>query len=231
MNRGISYDDFNSALDDSLIKVNNLEPTEADKYKILDMINKIKLDSGMNSYQKGKLFEDMVEALLLSTKIFKTIKNKHTSSNEFDILVALNTNGKILRAKNVIPSWIPDRFLIECKNHKEPVNVGLVGKFYSLMEVSKINVGIFISKEGVTGKDAKHWDDAMAFINKINLKYSESLNPKVLLDFDIKDLEISVKSNINIIETIETRKTQIDLDISGGLIEWINLHENQGQFC
>lgn len=41
-------------------------------------------------------------------------------------------------------------FLIECKNHKEPVNVGLVGKFYSLMEVSKIDVGIFISKEGVT---------------------------------------------------------------------------------
>lgn len=231
MDRGISYDDFNSSLDDSLIKVNNLEPTEADKYKILDMINKIKLDSGMNSYQKGKLFEDMVEALLLSTKVFKTIKNKHTSSNEFDILVALNTNGKILRAKNIIPSWMPDKFLIECKNHKEPVNVGLVGKFYSLMEVSKINVGIFISKEGVTGKDAKHWNDAMAFINKINLKYSESLNPKVLLDFDIKDLEIAVKSNINIIETIETRKTQIDLDISGGLMEWINSHENQGQFC
>ncbi len=230
MDRGISYDDFNSALNESLIKVNNLEPTEADKDKILDMINQIKVDSGMNSYQKGKLFEDMVEAILLSTKIFKTIKNKHTSSNEFDILVALNTNGKILRAKGIIPSWIPDKFLIECKNHKEHVNVGLVGKFYSLMDVSKINLGIFISKEGVTGKDAKYWDDAMAFINKINLKYSESLNPKILLDFSLNDLELSVKSNINIIETIETRKTQIDLDISGGLMEWVSPHENQGQF-
>lgn len=230
MDRGIPYDDFNILLDQSLIKVNNLEPTEADKNKILEMINCIKVDDGMNSYQKGKLFEDMVEALLLSTKIFKTIKNKHTSSNEFDILVALNTNGKILRAKKIIPSWIPDKFLIECKNHKDPVNVGLVGKFYSLMEVSKINLGIFISKEGVTGKNSKHWDDAMAFINKINLKYSESSNPKVLLDFCINDLEKAVKSNINIIEAIETRKNQIDLDISGGLMEWINPHENQGQF-
>ena len=230
MVRGIPYDDFNNALDESLIKVNNLEPTEADKDRVLDMIDKIKADSGMNSYQKGKLFEDMIESIVLSTKIFKTIKNKHTSSNEFDILVGLNTNGKILRAKNIIPSWIPDRFLIECKNHKEPVNVGLVGKFYSVMDVSKINLGIFISKEGVTGKDAKHWDDAMAFINKINLKYSESESPKILLDFGINDLETAVKSNINIIETIETRKTQIDLDISGGLMEWINPHENQGQF-
>ena len=70
----------------------------------------------------------------------------------------------------------------------------------------------------------------MAFINKINLKYSESESPKILLDFGINDLETAVQSNINIIETIETRKTQIDLDISGGLMEWINPHENQGQF-
>ena len=76
MVRGIPYDDFNNALDESLIKVNNLEPTEADKDRVLDMIDKIKADSGMNSYQKGKLFEDMIESIVLSTKIFKTIKTK-----------------------------------------------------------------------------------------------------------------------------------------------------------
>ena len=36
MVRGIPYDDFNNALDESLIKVNNLEPTEADKDRVLD---------------------------------------------------------------------------------------------------------------------------------------------------------------------------------------------------
>lgn len=230
MDRAISYDEFSSLLDESLMKVNNLEATEADKDKILKMINDIKEDSDTNTYQKGKLFEDMVDALILSNKVFKTIKNRHTSSNEFDILVELNTNGRILRAKGIIPDWIPDRFLIECKNHKNPVEVGLVGKFYSLMEVSKVNFGIFISKEGVTGRDSKHWENAMAFINKINLKYSESSNPKILLDLGINDIEKSIKDGINIIEIIETRKNQIDMDISGDLMEWVTSHENQGQF-
>lgn len=230
MDKGISYNELNSMLDEVLIRVNNLEPTEAEKYRILDMIKQIKKDKDMNSYQKGKLFEDAIEALILSTKIFKTIKNKHTSSNEFDILVELNFNGKILRAKGIIPDWIPDKFLIECKNHKDPVDVGLVGKFYSLMDVSKVNLGIFVSKVGVTGKNLKHWDDAMAFINKINLKYSESENPKMILDFSIDNIKEIIESNIDIVEAISTRKTQIDMDISGDLIRWINPHENQGHF-
>ena len=70
----------------------------------------------------------------------------------------------------------------------------------------------------------------MAFINKINLKYSESSNPKILLDLEIEEIEKSIKDDVNIIEIIETRKSQIDLDISGGLMEWITSHENQGQF-
>ena len=70
----------------------------------------------------------------------------------------------------------------------------------------------------------------MAFINKINLKYSESSNPKILLDLGINDIEKSIKDGINIIEIIETRKNQIDMDISGDLMEWVTSHENQGQF-
>lgn len=230
MNKGISYNDFNSNLDEILSRVNNLELTDDNIRRILSMIEQIKADYGMDSYKKGELLENMVETLLLGTKIFKIVKNKHTSSNEFDILVSLNINGKILRAKKIIPDWIPDKFLIECKNHREPINVGLVGKFYSLMEVSKVNLGIFISREGVTGKKNKYWTDAMSFINKINLKYSESLNPIILLDFSVTELEEFIKRDKNIVEIIETRKNQIDLDISGGLIEWIKPHENQSEF-
>lgn len=230
MDKGIPYEEFYNEIGKALTKVNGLEATEEDKQNILKMIATIKSDDEMNAYEKGRLFENMVTALFLSTKIFKVINNKNTTSNEFDILVALNKNGKILRAAKIIPDWISDRFLVECKNHKKTIEVGLVGKFFSLMDVSKINLGLFISKNGVTGKDSSHWSDAKAFINKINLKYSESSEPKILLDIDLDDIEKAIQNDIYIIDIIQDRKIQIDADISSEIFEYITPHENEEIF-
>ena len=230
MDKGIPYEEFYNEIGKALTKVNGLEATEEDKQNILKMIATIKSYDEMNAYEKGRLFENMVTALFLSTKIFKVINNKNTTSNEFDILVALNKNGKILRAAKIIPDWISDRFLVEFKNHKETIEVGLVGKFFSLMDVSKINLGLFISKNGVTGKDSSHWSDAKAFINKINLKYSESSEPKILLDIDLDDIEKAIQNDIYIIDIIQDRKIQIDADISSEIFEYITPHENEEIF-
>lgn len=219
-----------SQLDNDLRKIDNLELSDSAKEKVANIIKELRQDGGMNNYEKGKKLEDLVELILLSTKIFKVIKNKHTSSNEFDLLVRLNFNGKILRRDRIIPDWIPDCFLIECKNHKSEVEVGLLGKFYSLMDISKINLGIFISRVGITGSKNKHWKDAEAFVKKINLKYSESSNPKILLDLDLDAIEEVIKEDTNIIEIIENRKINIDMDINSSLSEWISKHENEGIF-
>lgn len=229
MNRGIPFNEYRDSLDEKFKIMSNLELSDIDKSSVLKMIEKIEADEDMNNYEKGKLFEDTIEKILLGTKIFCCIKNKHTSSNEFDILVKLNSNGKFLRSEEIIPKWIPDIFLIECKNHSKNVEVGLIGKFYSLMDVSKISLGIFISKLGVSGKDKAHWDDAVAFINKINLKYLESNEPRILLDFNLDDIKKVLNEGYNIVDLILDRKTQIHMDISGGLIEWIQPHENQSE--
>lgn len=206
MNNGLSFEDYIQASDSEDLKQINLELDQDIKIEVLDMIDCIKEDKGMNNYQKGKLFEDTIEKILLGTKVFKCMKNKHTSSNEFDLLVKLNLNGRIMRRDKIIPKWIPDEFLIECKNHNKAVEVGLIGKFYSLMDVSKISLGIFISRVGVSGRNEKHWTDAASFINKINLKYSESKTPKILLDFSIDEIKRALEDGENIIDIIHEKK-------------------------
>ncbi|WP_195945878.1 hypothetical protein [Paraclostridium bifermentans] len=230
MNNGLSLESYMDASDNEDLKIVNLELNSSLKKEISEMIDRIKEDKNMNSYQKGSLFENTIEKILLGTKVFKCIKNKHTTSNEFDLLVKLNFNGRCMRDRRIIPTWIPDEFLIECKNHNKAVEVGLIGKFYSLMDVSKISLGIFISREGASGRNEKRWCDAAAFINKINLKYSESQNPRILLDFSIDEIQKVLDDNQNIIDLIHEKKIQIDMDINGDLQQWISNHENEGDF-
>ncbi|MCB2361976.1 hypothetical protein [Clostridium estertheticum] len=229
MSKGVSYEVFNNS-DDDILKMSNLELSDIDKSEVLTIIQVIRDDVGMNTYEKGKILEDLIEKIMSATKVFKCLKNKHTTSNEFDILVKLNTNGKILRDKKIIPQWIPDHFLIECKNHKCAVEVGLVGKFYSLMDVSKVSLGLFISKIGITGAGELSWQDATAFVKKINLKYSERTIPMILLDLDLNDIERVTDDDMDIIEIIETRKIDINMDINSSIGQWIKPHENEHKF-
>ena len=228
MSNGIPFEKFMSMLDEEEKKSVNLELSSNDKIEIEKMINLIKENKNMSSYEKGVLFENTIEKIFLGTKVFKCIKNKHTSSNEFDLLVKLNNNGKLLRGLKIIPEWIPDVFLIECKNHSTDVEVGLVGKFFSLMESSGLNLGLFISRMGVTGKNMNYWKDSVAFINKINLKHCLCNPRKILLDFNIDEVARVLEDDYSIVDLIEDRRIQIDLDINGELIEWINPHENAG---
>lgn len=229
MMQGVQFNEFNG-LDKEFREIANLELSDNDKKYVTDIIKELREDSYKDNYAKGKKLEDLIQFILISTKIFKVIKNKHTSSNEFDLLVKLNFNGKLLRKDKIIPNWIPDYFLIECKNHKSAIEVGLLGKFYSLMDVSNINLGIFISRVGISGSGDIYWKHAEAFVKKINLKYSESHNPKILLDLDLEAIEEVTKDDTNIMDVIENRKINIDMDISSSLNQWIVKHENEGIF-
>ncbi|WP_317411549.1 restriction endonuclease [Clostridium baratii] len=217
--------------------IEELELTDDQKEEVKKKINEIKIDNYEDSYKRGEALEQLIRYIVESSGIFKCTLNKHTSSNEFDLLVKLNIKGKCLRADNIIPEWVPDKFLIECKNKKDPANVELVGKFYSLIKQSKIQLGLFISKNSITGKFNKdkkperYWKEAMAFINKINLKYSESNNQIILLDLDLNDLNILIEEKSkSFIELIEDRKDQLEMDVNSSLKEWMKPHENSGLF-
>lgn len=236
MSKGYSADEvYNQYYDGDIEKtIRELVLNDIKKQEIEEKIKEIKEDKYENSYERGAALENLIEDIMNSSKIFNCIKNKHTTSNEFDILVKLNFHGRALRARKIIPSWIPDKFLIECKNKKTPANVELVGKFYSLIKQSNISLGIFICKSSISGKydkkknPEKYWKDAHAFIHKINLKYSEAKDPTILIDLDLNDIELVLNSSI--LEIIESRKDQIEMDVNENLNEWVCPHENEGKF-
>lgn len=226
------YDNLSS----EITAIDALELKFESKVRVAEIIKKIKEDDFENNYIRGKALEELIVQILRGMKIFKTIKyNINTSSNEFDVIAILNILGKDLRYRKIIPEWIPDTIIFECKNYSGHVKVDYVGKFFSLMESSKINLGIFVSRVGVTGKydnngnESKYWKDAMSFINKINLKYSESQNTKILLDIELKDLENLMEDGNNIIDILEIRKIQIDCDINKDISSWIIKHDNEGK--
>jgi len=230
MNNGIPYNQFN-LLGQDYINIFNFSLNNDQKQKFEMLKNKIKdseNDKSISAKKKGEIFEELVELILESTQVFRYVKNENTTSNEIDFVVTLNLNGRTLRGLKIIPEWIPDTFLIECKNYKDPVEVGLIGKFYSLMKVSNINLGFFVSNCYVSGRDKPYWKDAAAFINKINLKHSESAVPFYLIDITLEQLENLLKDDYNIIELMIDRKTQIITDINYSISDNISSHEREG---
>ncbi len=232
MNKGIPFDKLDN-IDREFNEMTNISLDVDTKKKVLDLIQWIEDNENNNKIhgkKKGDVFEELILLILNSTKIFNSRQNENTTSNEIDFLVSLNWNGKRLRDRKYIPKWFPDHFLIECKNHKKPVEVGLVGKFFSLVDVSDMSLGIFISNKGISGRGASHWEDAAAFVNKVNLKYSESQNRIILLDMSLNDIKKLTNDSCNIIELIDDRKICIFNDINSNVFSEVTPHENNGKF-
>lgn len=213
------------------IALANMSLLPEQKMKFLSLKKEISaVEDGIkkiNARAKGELLESMVELLFSNNQIFKIVRNKHTTSNEIDFVIKLTKWGRHYRSKEIIPLWIPDEFLIECKNYKDPVEVGLIGKFYSLIRTSKLRLGIFISNKGITGRDKPLWEDAAAFVNKANLVHSGEEQPFALIDISIEQLSKVLENDYDIVELISDRKSEIMTDINKGFINEISSHENE----
>lgn len=186
----------------------------------INLIDIINSDSSKTTKSKGDLLEELVCELFNSNEIFEIKRNIRTSTNEIDLVISLTILGKYLRSLNIIPNWIPDSFLIECKNYSKKIGVTYIGKFYSVIKLSNHNLGLFISTNGITGYNNNKltWSNGAGLIKKITLKHSESANPIYIIPLDLKQIADSmVKSKGNILKTIEDIKLTIDLDIASNL--------------
>ncbi len=197
--------------------------TEIDQLNSLSIREKKKLK--LTTKKQGDLLEELLKIILLSSNLFEVYQNIRTSTNEIDFVVSLSLDAKFLRAQRLIPDWIPDFFIIECKNYKGNVPVTYLGKFFSLMEINKCQLGIFISTNGITGSNS--WRDASGFVKKVNLKHSELANLCMMLPIDLKSLkDCIVLDKGNIIKLFERAKRSIDLDNSN-FLKYCNSHENE----
>lgn len=166
MNKGFDYN-----TEDIYISNNNLTYTEIENIK--KEINEIKSKLAKNNLtpsQKGNLFEEYIEKILkLNEKDIKISKNVRTSDNELDFYLKLTLDAKMKRSREIIPSYIPDHIIFECKNYNEKLPITYINKFYSILIAKSYKMGILLSYNGITGEDKVGWSEGAGFIKKINL--------------------------------------------------------------
>lgn len=99
---------------------------------------------------KGDRLEQLVEFIIKKSYFFEVYKNVHTETNEIDEVIVLSARGKqALQSFGISRELIPIKdnlFLGECKNYASDLGVTYVGKFYSLMTVSNVSMGIIFTQ-------------------------------------------------------------------------------------
>ena len=204
-----------------------------DRIEIVSELSKeAKKKEGITHKYVGDLLETLVKNLFSKSDYFKITQNVRTGSNEVDIVVTLTDEAISLKEKGIMPHWLPETFIVECKNYSGKVGVTFLGKFFSLLEVSNCHLGLFISTNGITGvKDdgVFTWTAASGFVKKMNLRYSILQPPTKLLPISLKEIKNTVNNdNGNIIGLIKKLNNNIELDVTSA-INNIVPHENEGK--
>ncbi|WP_339000193.1 restriction endonuclease [Lactococcus garvieae] len=178
--------------------------------EINKLILEVREDKFSTKLSKGEALEELTNKIFRTHKIYKVKKNLRTTSNEIDLFLELDSFGTLI--KNNLEYNIEEEFIVECKNYKSKVEVTYIGKFASLMRVTHLKNGIFISKKGVTG-DSKRWSEAKGLIKKIALQ-----DNSFILDFDLSDFEDLEGKTLAEILTCKKNSLKLDVDIESLIV-------------
>lgn len=193
-----------------------------DLEKLKLMIQNLYTKDEENTKEKGDKLEDIVEFIFENLKIFQVVEtNKRNSTNEMDLIVGLNTEGKLASYERLFPFENIDTFIVECKNYDKRVDVTWIGKFYSLLRSCNLKFGIIFSIDGFTQRHK--WTDAKGLSKKLVLK-----DDTYIIDFNKKHLEL-ISDGVNFIKLLEDEKRSLDLDINMDF-DKIENHELENKF-
>lgn len=185
----------------SMLKLNTEELIE---YRnLLDELKRTNSSSTTSNASKGKALEDIVSFILNKAVVFEVYENVRTSTNEIDLLTRFNDRGNYFSKQGLLT--FEPRFLCECKNYNQAVDVTWVGKFYSLIKTSKNSLGILFSYNGFSGRG---WNFATGLTKKIYL--SDEKNVKII-DFNISDFE-EIAQGVSFIELINNKIFNLEND-------------------
>ncbi|MGC7644664.1 restriction endonuclease [Staphylococcus epidermidis] len=121
--------------------------------------------SSISSKEKGDRLEKILFNILTNSGLFKVTANKRTSTNEID--VRAEKTSKLAYIENHYTFNIENVIYFECKNYSNKLGVTYIGKFFSILQVANIKIGVIISPLGLTGKG---WYDGHGLCKKLYLK-------------------------------------------------------------
>lgn len=160
--------------------------------KINSEIKKTKKRSEKNdlSRKKGKLLENLSKNILNSADIFMVKENLRDHTNEVDLLLTPSDYNKLNR--DVLPEYLKEDVLIECKNYNDKIKNDWIGKFFSLLKTHKTKLGIIFSYKELKGQN--EWDAAKGLVRKLFLAEDVFI---ININFDdINNHIINEKKNI-----------------------------------
>lgn len=153
------------------------------------------------SGNKGRALEDLASFLLSKLGVYQVWRNKRTSTNEMDVVLV---KSPLLSA--VGGELLPPHIICECKNYGTSVSVTYVGKFYSLLKVSGVRLGLMISDAKISGRNK--WDSGKGLCRKIALR-----DKTLILNISYEDLKAIDQRKASLIQLMNDKMREIKLDI------------------
>lgn len=202
MNKGLSVKDALLQKYNNDIKEVQKEITlnEDDWKKCQPFIDAILIDEFPTTKAKGDALENLFYTILTQYGFFDCTTNQKTSSNEIDLNVNLNGKGMKLKSDGFIE--LEDHFAVECKNISSKIDVTIVGKLWSILLQHDLDLGIIVSRHGLTGSG---WNDAVGLTKKIFLK-----DNKMIICLTLDDL-MTLKER-SLFDLIDDKKREIRFD-------------------
>lgn len=157
--------------------------------------------------EKGKLLEDLMYTLFHKgySSLLTCVKNCRTSTNEIDLKISWTEEANIQGFPRAFECF-NSSFLCECKNYNKKVDVTYVGKFFSLLSVTKTKLGIMIAWNGISGRG--NWSDAKGLIKKIALK-----DDTYIIPIERNDLYRIYTGETNVFSLVNEKYLSIKADI------------------
>lgn len=164
---------------------------------------------------KGDRLERLVEFIIKKSYFFEIYKNVHTETNEIDEVIVFSDRGRqALKSFGISRELIPikeDLFLGECKNYAVDLGVTYVGKFYSLMTVSNVSMGIIFTQKGLTGRP-EGFKDAYGLTKVLRMVENSKNkdNDFYILTFSDEDYN-KLLEGITFFELVKAKKLELQL--------------------
>lgn len=184
--------------------------------KINSEIKKTKKRNEKNdlSRKKGALLETLSKNILNSADIYALKKNLRDHTNEVDLLLTPSDYNRL--NMDVLPEYLKDDILIECKNYNDKIKNDWIGKFFSLLTTHRTKVGIIFSYKEFKGKN--EWDAAKGLVRKLFLAEDVFI---ININFDDIRKHI-IDEKMNIVELIISKYEGLKHSVS--YTEFISKH-------
>lgn len=186
------------------VRKSTLFNLSTEQYRKFSYFYQLLVSQDYSKFTKGSLLE-RISTILFQNSLFYVRNNCRTHTNELDLLIEWSDSSR-LSLMNQVFSCFGDSFICECKNYSSAVSVTYVGKFFSLLRLARVQLGIMIAWEGVTGRNS--WSDAEGLIRKIAL--SEHI---FIVTVDQNDLQRIFEQQTNIFSLINDKYHALQHDI------------------